>query len=94
MTLATLTAEPLRGRRGLVVGIANDCSMASGCARAFRAVGADLAFTYLNEKTRPHVEPLTSEVAASILMPLDIDGEGQVEAVFERMRAEWGRTCT
>ena len=90
MTLPILTADPLRGRRGLVVGIANERSIAWGCARAFRALGAELAVTYLNERARPHVEPLAREIGAPIVMPLDIDGEGQVEAVFDRIRAEWG----
>ncbi|HEX2525170.1 MAG TPA: enoyl-ACP reductase FabI [Geminicoccus sp.] len=81
----------LQGRHGLVTGIANDSSIAWGCAKAFRALGADLAVTYLNEKARPHVEPLARELDAAILMPLDVRVDGQVEAVFDRMAAEWGQ---
>jgi enoyl-[acyl-carrier protein] reductase I len=73
-----------------VTGIANDQSIAWGCAKAFRLLGADLAVTYLNEKARPHVEPLASSLDASILMPLDLRVEGQLEAVFERIGREWG----
>lgn len=62
---------PLAGRRGLITGIANDQSIAWGCARAFRALGADLALTYLNDRARPHVEPLAAQVDASLLLPLD-----------------------
>lgn len=81
----------LEGRKGLVVGIANDRSIAFGCARAFRALGADLAVTYLNDKAKPHVAPLAEELGASIVMPLDVAEPGQMEAVFERIGAEWGR---
>jgi enoyl-[acyl-carrier protein] reductase I len=81
----------LQGKRALVVGIANESSIAYGCARAFRAVGADLAITYLNEKARPHVEPLAKDLAASIVMPLDVGEPGQLEALFDTIRSTWGR---
>ncbi|ALX85751.1 enoyl-[acyl-carrier-protein] reductase [Achromobacter xylosoxidans] len=83
-------ALPLAGKRGLVTGIANADSIAWGCAKAFRAMGAELAVTYLNGKARPHVEPLARQVDASLLMPLDLLREGELEAVFERIAAEWG----
>jgi enoyl-[acyl-carrier protein] reductase I len=85
------TAPLLRGRKALVTGIANDQSIAWGCARAFRLLGADLAITYLNEKARPHVEPLAKSLDASILMPLDLRVDGQLEAVFEKIEADWGQ---
>jgi enoyl-[acyl-carrier protein] reductase I len=81
----------LQGKKALVVGIANDSSIAYGCAKAFRDVGADLAITYLNEKARPHVEPLAKELGASIFMPLDVSVPGQLEAVFDTVRRTWGR---
>lgn len=81
----------LKGKKGLIVGIANDQSIAWGCAKAFRALGADLAVTYLNDRARPHVEPLARMVEAPIVLPLDVNVEGQLEAVFERIGAEWGR---
>ncbi|MCE6960688.1 enoyl-ACP reductase FabI [Cereibacter sphaeroides] len=80
----------LEGKRGLVVGIANDQSIAWGCARAFRALGAELAVTYLNEKARPHVEPLARELEAPIVMPMDVMVDGQLEAVFDRIAQDWG----
>lgn len=83
-------ALPLAGKRGLVTGIANADSIAWGCAKAFRAMGAELAVTYLNDKARPHVEPLARQVDASLLIPLDLLREGELEAVFERITAEWG----
>lgn len=93
MTLAVPTAPPLlslAGRRGLVTGIANEQSIAWGCARAFRSLGAELAVTYLNEKARPHVEPLACSVGADLILPLDLRRPGELEAVFERIAATWG----
>jgi enoyl-[acyl-carrier protein] reductase I len=81
----------LRGRKGLVVGIANENSIAWGCAKAFYQLGAELAVTYLNEKAKPYVEPLAKKVEAPILMALDVRVEGQTEAVFERIKREWGQ---
>jgi enoyl-[acyl-carrier protein] reductase I len=72
----------LEGKKGLVVGIANEDSLAYGCAKAFRGFGAELAITYLNDKAKLFVGPLASELDASILMPLDVEREGQMEAVF------------
>jgi len=81
----------LKDRKALVVGIANDNSIAYGCAQAFAELGADLAVTYLNELSRPHVEPLAQQVGAEIFMPLDVAKPGELEAVFERIRSQWGR---
>ncbi|MEK7318609.1 MAG: SDR family oxidoreductase, partial [Pseudomonadota bacterium] len=61
---------PLAGSRVLVVGVANEDSIAWGCARAFREMGAEIALTYLNDKALPYVEPLARQVEAPILMPL------------------------
>jgi len=89
--LPDVKAKLLEGKRGLIVGIANDQSIAWGCARAFRAFGAELAVTYLNDKARKYVEPLARAVEAPIVMPLDVRVPGQTEAVFERIAKEWGR---
>lgn len=80
----------LAGKRGLIVGIANDQSIAWGCAKAFRALGAELAVTYLNEKARKYVEPLARELEAPIVLPLDVRTPGQIEAVFEHVKSAWG----
>lgn len=85
------TLVTLEGRRGLVTGIANEQSIAWGCAKAFRGLGAELAVTFLNEKAKPFVEPLARQLGAPILMPLDLRVEGQLEAVFERIEKDWGR---
>ena len=80
----------LQGKRGLVVGIANDQSIAWGCARALSAAGAQLALTWLNDKARPHVEPLAQQLGAAITAPLDVSVPGQLEALFAQIEREWG----
>lgn len=84
----------LQGQKALVVGVANDQSIAWGCAKAFRDQGADLAITYLNERAEPYVRPLAEEVGASIIMPLDVSVPGQLEAVFAEITDKWGRLDT
>jgi len=84
-------APLLEGKQGLIVGIANEQSIAWGCAKAFRALGAEVAVTYLNDKAKRFVEPLARELEAPILMPLDVRTPGQMEAVFERIERQWGR---
>jgi len=81
----------LAGTKALVVGIANDHSIAYGCAKAFRTAGADLAITWLNDKARPHVEPLGQELEAEIMASLDVAAPGQLEALFDLVRQRWGR---
>jgi enoyl-[acyl-carrier protein] reductase I len=80
----------LQGRKALVVGIANEYSIAWGCAKAFHELGAELAITYLNDKARPHVEPLAKAVAAPLFVPLDVSVPGQLEAVFDAIARQWG----
>lgn len=91
MAIPVAKAPLLEGKRGLIVGIANDQSIAWGCAKAFRALGAELAVTYLNDKAKTYVEPLARELSAPIVMPLDVRVPGQMEAVFERIGTEWGQ---
>lgn len=81
----------LAGYKALIVGVANENSIAYGCAEAFRAVGAEVAITYLNEKARPHVEPLAKALNAAIFAPLDVSQPGEMEALFERIEKEWGK---
>ena len=81
----------LKGKKALVTGIANDQSIAWGCAKAFRALGADVAVTYLNDKSKPYVEPLARELQAPIFMPLDLQREGQLEVVFDKIGSQWGK---
>jgi enoyl-[acyl-carrier protein] reductase I len=86
-----ITRPALKDQKALVVGIANEHSIAYGCARAFREVGAELAVTFLNEKARPHVEPLAQELEAAIFLPLDVAKPGELEAVFAHVERTWGQ---
>ncbi|HEU0310784.1 MAG TPA: enoyl-ACP reductase FabI [Sphingomicrobium sp.] len=81
----------LSGHKSLIVGIANDQSIAYGCAEAFRAAGADLAITWLNDKARTYVEPLGEQLGAEIMAPLNVENQGELEAIFDSIRAKWGR---
>lgn len=81
----------MKEKKALVVGIANEHSIAYGCARAFRELGAEVAVTYLNAKAKPYVEPLAKELEANIFMPLDVSTAGELEAVFKRIEKEWGQ---
>jgi enoyl-[acyl-carrier protein] reductase I len=80
----------LNGKRGLIIGIANEHSLAYGCARNFRAAGADLAITYLNAKAEPYVRPLAEALGSKIFMPCDVTVPGQLEAVYARIAKDWG----
>lgn len=81
----------LTGYKALVVGVANEHSIAYGCAKAFREAGAELAITWLNDKARTYVEPLAKELGATITAPLDVAVHGQLEAVFDLIRTRWGK---
>jgi enoyl-[acyl-carrier protein] reductase I len=91
MTSPQIPRPVLKGKKALVVGVANEYSIAYGCAKAFRELEADVAITYLNEKAKPHVEPLARSLDAPIFMPLDVSVPGQLEAVFEAIKAKWGK---
>lgn len=82
--------QPLAGKRALVIGIANDHSIAWGCARAFRDQGAEVAVTYLNDRAAPHVRPLAEALSAPIFLPLDVTREAEAEALFDAIAAHWG----
>src|SRR3974377_1998438 len=86
-----LPPAPLKGAKALVVGIANEQSIAYGCAKAFRELGADLAVTYLNDKAKPYVEPLAKALEAPLFLPLDFAHPGALEGVFVRVAQAWGR---
>lgn len=82
------------GQKALVVGIANEHSIAYGCAQALRRQGADLAITWLNAKAEPHVRPLAEALGAEILAPLDVSRPGEMEALFAEITDRWGRLDT
>ncbi|MBV8535823.1 MAG: enoyl-ACP reductase FabI [Alphaproteobacteria bacterium] len=82
---------PLAGKKGVVLGIANEASIAYGCAQAFRILGADLAISYLNEKAKSYVEPLATSLGAELFLPCDVREPGQLEAVFQAVERRWGK---
>src|SRR3954451_21273048 len=84
------TGQALLGSRALVLGIANEHSIAYGCAKVFRALGAELAITYLNEKAEPYVEPLARDLGAALVVPCDVGKAGELEAVFKSIAETWG----
>lgn len=90
--MTTTAPRPaLKGKKALVAGIANEHSIATGCAKAFHELGAEVAVTYLNEKAKRFVEPIASAVEAPIFLPLDVAQPGELESLFERIEKDWGR---
>lgn len=80
----------LKSKKGLVVGIANNKSIAYGCASAFQKAGADLMVTYQNEKAEAYVWPLAEELKATIV-PLDVQNDEQMRMVFKDIDTVWGK---
>jgi len=80
----------LAGKRALIVGVATERSIAWGIAEAMNAQGAELAFSYANDKFRERVEPLATSIGSKLLMPLDVQFDDQIDAAFELLRREWG----
>ena len=81
----------LKDMKALVIGIANEHSIAYGCAKAFHELGAELAITYLNDKARPYVQPLARALDAALFLPLDVGSPGALEQVFDAIGAKWGK---
>ncbi len=88
---AVPTGTLMNGKRGLIMGVANDRSIAWGIARAVAAQGAELAFTYQGEALEKRVRPLAEQVKAKLVLPCDVTDDASVDAVFETLKAEWGR---
>ncbi|MBW6506563.1 MAG: SDR family oxidoreductase, partial [Rhodobacteraceae bacterium] len=83
-------ADLMKGKRGLVMGVANDHSIAWGIAQALRAEGADLAFSYQGEAFGRRVAPLAASLGSSILVDVDVNDDASLDAAFARLQAEWG----
>ena len=88
--LEPIRSAILNGQKALVVGVANDRSIAWGCAEAMHGAGAEIAMTYLNDKALPHVEPLARAVGAPLLLPLEVRDPAQMDALFKEIAAKWG----
>lgn len=81
----------LNGKKGLIVGIANEHSIAAGCAKAFHEADAKLAVTYLSEKAKPFVEPIAKDIEADLFLPLDVADDEQMDALFQAIEQKWGK---
>ncbi len=81
----------LAGKKALVVGVANEDSIAFGCAKAFRAQGADLAITFQDEKAESFVRPIAEQLETDIILPLDVREDGQFGVLFDSIRRTWGQ---
>ncbi|MGY9048466.1 hypothetical protein P775_10625 [Puniceibacterium antarcticum] len=81
----------LQNKVALVVGVANSHSIATGCAQAFADAGAEVALTYVNNKAKAYAQPVADAIGAKLLLPLDVEAEGEMEAVFDAIRDRWGR---
>lgn len=80
----------LSGKKGLIIGVANEQSIAWGCAKALHTAGAELAITYQNEKAENYVRPLAQQLDASLILPLDVQQDDQMEALFAAVTQSWG----
>jgi enoyl-[acyl-carrier protein] reductase I len=80
----------LSGRKALIVGVANDRSIAWGCAQAMRKAGAEIAMTYATDRAKPHVEPLAQQLGAEIFLPLEVRDPAQMDALFDAIGERWG----
>jgi len=81
----------MAGRRGLVMGVANDRSIAWGMAEVLAGQGAEMAFTYQGESFERRVRPLAESLGADLVLPCDVDDDGQIEAVFATLAEAWGK---
>src|SRR6202022_526633 len=81
----------LAGKRAFIVGVATDRSIAWGIAQAMHREGAELAFSYVNDKMKERVEPLAQSLGSKLTMPLDVTVDGQVASAFDLLKREWGQ---
>lgn len=80
----------LTNKKGLIIGVANDQSIAYGCAKHIHAAGGEVAITYLNHKAEPHVRPLAEKVNSPLILPCNVQNPGELEQVFEVVDKTWG----
>ncbi|RPH67611.1 MAG: SDR family oxidoreductase, partial [Hyphomicrobiales bacterium] len=86
-----MTESLMKGKRGLVMGVANDHSIAWGIARQLHAHGAELAFTYQGEAFGKRVKPLADSLGSKLLLPCDVEDIATVDGVFAELQKAWGR---
>ena len=85
-----MTTDLMQGKRGLIMGVANDHSIAWGIARTLSAAGAELAFSYQGEALGKRVTPLAASLGSKLVLPCDVEDIDSVDVLFERLGAEWG----
>lgn len=84
------SSDLMKGKKGLIMGVANDHSIAWGIASTLRAHGAELAFTYQGDQLLKRVKPLAESVGSNIILPCDVSQEDQITSVFDALDKEWG----
>lgn len=87
----TNTPFSLAGKKGLIVGIANEQSIAYGCAKVMHDLGANIAITYLNDKAKTYIAPIAEQLNAPLFLPCDVRESGQLQAVFDTIQQTWGK---
>jgi len=80
----------MKGKRALIVGVASDRSIAYGIAQAMHREGAELAFTYVNDKFKERVEPLAAELGSKLVLPLDVTNDAEIDSTFGALKQAWG----
>src|SRR5215470_5225149 len=80
----------MQGKRGLIMGVANNRSIAWGIAKATAAQGAKLAFTYQGDALKKRVEPLAQEIGSRLVLPCDVTDAASMDAVFAELQSHWG----
>ena len=86
-----MKSDFMKGKRGLIMGVANDHSIAWGIAQSLSDAGAEIAFTYQGEAFGKRLEPLAASIGSSFLMPCDVEDIASVDDVFEQLKAKWGK---
>lgn len=84
-------ADLMKGKRGLVMGVANEKSIAWGIARALHAEGAEMAFTYQGENFGARLRPLAESIGSTLVLPADVQDDASLDTVFETLEKEWGK---
>src|SRR5580693_1849106 len=80
----------MRGRRGLVMGVANDHSIAWGIARTLAGAGAEIAFTFQGEAQARRLKPLAGSIGSTLILPCDVEDDAQLDEVFATLASQWG----
>src|SRR5665213_2872691 len=94
LPVADIAAQPrtglMAGKRGLIMGVANDHSIAWGIAQVLASQGATIAFTYQGDAQKKRLGPLAASLGSQIVLPADVESDEQLDAVFARLEQEWG----